>query len=78
MRNSEPASPAIPVPRGRARLPDRLFSISQAADQLGISEKGVRRAIGRGDLAAHRIGRLLRIADEDLAAFVAMHRMRMQ
>ena len=76
MRNPKPASPAIPAPRGRAQLPDRLFSVPQAADQLGISEKGVRRAIGRGDLAAHRIGRLLRIADEDLAAFVAARRMR--
>ena len=76
MRTPKPASPAHPVPGGRARLPDRLFSIPQAADQLGISEKSVRRAIQRGELVAHRIGRLLRIAEEDLAAFVAMRRMR--
>ena len=76
MRTPKPASPAIPVPRGRARLPDRLFSVPQAAEQLGISDKGVRRAIERGDLTAHRIGRLLRISDEDLATFVATRRMR--
>ena len=71
--------PIIPVPRrpaphGPARRPGHLLSIPQAADQLGISEKGVRRAVTRGDLVAHRIGRLLRIAEDDLAAFVALRR----
>ena len=70
--------PHEPAPRGPARQPAqrpvRLLSIPEAADQLGISEKGVRRAIGRGDLVAHRIGRLLRIAEDDLAAFVALRR----
>ena len=69
--------PAYPrMPSERTRRPDRLLSIPETAEQLGISEKGVRRAIQRGDLAAHRIGWLLRISDEDLAAFVAVRRMR--
>ena len=71
---NRPASPR--VPGERTRRPDRLLSIPETAEQLGISDKGVRRAIERGDLAAHRIGRLLRISDEDLAAFVAVRRMR--
>ena len=73
--------PIIPVPRraaphGLSRRLSRLLSIPETAEQLGISEKGVRRAIERRDLAAHRIGRLLRIAEGDLAAFVAVRRMR--
>ena len=63
-----------PIPRSPARQVGRLLSIPQAADQLSISDKGVRRAINRGNLVAHRIGRLLRIAQDDLAAFMAIRR----
>ena len=63
------------VPSERTPRPGRLFSVPEAADQLGISDKSVRRAIQRGDLVAHRIGRLLRISEADLALFVAKHRM---
>jgi len=76
--------PALPEPvsrepasRAPTRRPSRLLSVPETADQLGISEKSVRRAVTRGDLVAHRIGRLLRIAEDDLAAFVAVRRMRM-
>jgi len=34
----------------------------------------VRRMIDRGELSAHRIGRLLRISDEDLASFLSGRR----
>ena len=68
------SAPREPALRASARRTVRLLSVPEAADQLGISEKGVRRAIGRGDLIAHRIGRLLRIAEDDLAAFVALRR----
>ena len=71
LRTSAPREPAL---RASAQRPVRLLSVPEAADQLGISDKGVRRAIGRGDLIAHRIGRLLRIAEDDLAAFVALRR----
>ncbi len=84
MKSHTSPSPAIPVlrrlvPREPAlrvstRQPARLLSVPEAADQLGISEKGVRRAVTRGDLVAHRIGRLLRIAEDDLAVFVALRR----
>ena len=60
---------------GDAPLRGRLLSVSEAADQLGISDKSVRRAVQRGDLVAHRIGRLLRFSAEDLGVFVARRRM---
>ena len=62
------------VPGERTQRRGRLLSVPEAADQLGVSEKTIRRTIQRGDLVAHRIGRLLRIAEGDLAAFVARHR----
>ena len=62
------------VPGERTQRRGGLLSIPEAADQLGVSEKTIRRTIQRGDLVAHRIGRLLRIAEGDLAAFVAQHR----
>ena len=46
-----------------ARLP-RLFTVQQAAEVLGLSSKTIRRAIACGDLRVHRIGRLIRIAEE--------------
>lgn len=48
------------------RLP-RLLTIPEVADYLKISTKTVRRWIGRGDLHAYRVGRQLRIAEEDLS-----------
>lgn len=55
------------------RLP-RLLTIPEVADYLKISTKTVRRWIDRGDLHAYRVGRQLRIAEEDLSACPAFHR----
>jgi excisionase family DNA binding protein len=52
----------------------RFVSVSAVAEQLGVCTKTVRRWIGSGELHVHRFGRRLRIADEDLAAFVALRR----
>ena len=52
----------------------RFLSVSHVADQLDVSTKTVRRWITSGQLHVHRFGRRLRIADDDLAAFVALRR----
>lgn len=44
----------------------RLISVVDVADRLGVSEKTVRRMITRGDLPAHRIGKLLRVSEQAL------------
>jgi excisionase family DNA binding protein len=51
-----------------------LLDVDGVADRLDVSSKTVRRHIDRGDLAVHRIGRLLRVSEEDLANFVARRR----
>jgi excisionase family DNA binding protein len=46
---------------------ERFLSIAAVAVRLGVSEKTVRRMIKRGGLRAHRVGRLIRVAEHSLA-----------
>ncbi len=50
----------------------RLLSIKDAAEFLGVSPKTVERRIKARDLTAHRLGRQWRIAPEDLDQYLAM------
>lgn len=50
------------------------LSPTDAAAELACSRDSVLRAIARGDLPAMRYGRLVRIARDDLDAFLAAHR----
>jgi excisionase family DNA binding protein len=52
----------------------QFFTISEVAERLHVSARTVRRWIEAGDLVAHRIGGLVRIAEDDLRAFLALHR----
>jgi excisionase family DNA binding protein len=54
---------------------ERFFSVAQVADRLGLSEKSVRRKIARGELSARRMGRLLRIGERSLAAYIDVSRL---
>jgi excisionase family DNA binding protein len=52
----------------------RFRSVNDIAEKLDVSTKTVRRWIESGELHVHRFGRRVRIADEDLAAFIALRR----
>ena len=52
----------------------RFFSVGDVADALGVHPKTVRRRITSGELRVHRIGRQLRISEEDFRAYVALRR----
>jgi excisionase family DNA binding protein len=54
----------------------RSFTIKQVAERWSSSERTVRRRIKTGDLAAFRVGSLLRILESDLEAFEAKYRVR--
>ncbi|MBB5045264.1 helix-turn-helix domain-containing protein [Shinella fusca] len=54
--------------------PNRMMTLEQAADFLLISTRTLRRKIKSGELAAHKFGRLWRIAERDLLAFIEQHR----
>jgi excisionase family DNA binding protein len=55
------------------RMP-RLLSVKAAAEQLGVCTKTVRRWIKSGALHVHRLGRQLRISEDDLLLFVQSNR----
>lgn len=55
------------------RIP-RLLSVQQAADIVGVSTKTIRRWIDAKELPFHRLGRQIRIAEDDLIAFLAKNR----
>ena len=61
------------MPRRSVNLPACL-SISDVAERIGVSTKTITRAIAAGELHAHRVGRLVRIAEDDDAAFLAARR----
>jgi excisionase family DNA binding protein len=62
--------------RGRGHRDNqiRFFTIAQVAEGVGVSSRTVRRWLQAGDLVAYRIGGVVRIAERDLNAFLALHR----
>jgi excisionase family DNA binding protein len=60
--------------RQRKRALPKYYSIQTVAEALEVSDRTIRRWIDRGDLVAHRPGGVVRIAEEDLRAFLALHR----
>ena len=51
-------------------IPTIYLSLGEAAQRAAVSPRTLHRAIRAGTLRAYRIGRLVRIADGDLKAFV--------
>jgi excisionase family DNA binding protein len=60
-----------PVPRYRG---PRLLGVIDVAGQTGVSSKTVHRWIEHGGLRVHRLGRLVRVAEDDLVAFLNSRR----
>jgi excisionase family DNA binding protein len=56
-------------------MTDKLLTVEQAADRLGTSVRFVRRLIAERRIAYVKVGRHVRIAEADLADFVAAGRM---
>jgi excisionase family DNA binding protein len=64
---------AIRTRRDRAN-PMRFLTIANVAESLSVSTRTVRRWIDAGELIAHRFNGVLRIANQDLQAFLDEHR----
>ena len=56
-----------------SRLP-RLLTVDEAAEVLSLSAKSIRRRIDAGEIPMHRLGRAIRIAEDDLIAYIAQTR----
>jgi excisionase family DNA binding protein len=50
--------------------PNQLFTISETAEKLKLSKNTIRNLITRGDLKAERIGRSIRITNENINALL--------
>ncbi|WP_198376345.1 helix-turn-helix domain-containing protein [Neoroseomonas rubea] len=64
-------------PPGRgaaARPPTRLFTVEQTAERLNVCGKTVRRLIKAELLPAVRIGRAVRVSEDDLRVYLATRR----
>jgi excisionase family DNA binding protein len=51
-----------------------FLTIDEVAQALGVSTRTVRRWIKSGQLVAHRMRRMVRIAPADFDAFLRQHR----
>jgi excisionase family DNA binding protein len=49
----------------------QLLSVDDVAEKTGLSGRTIRRLIASGELPVHRIGRSIRISEDDLARFIA-------
>lgn len=52
----------------------KCYAIKSVAEVLDVSTRTVRRWIRNRDLVVHRIDGVVRIAEDDLRAFLALHR----
>ena len=59
--------------RQRGGLP-KYYAIKAVAEAVDASPRTIRRWIANGDLVVHRINGVVRIAEDDLRAFLAEHR----
>ena len=53
---------------------DKLLSVEEAAKILGVNEQTVRRWVREGRIKASKVGRLIRIKEEDLNTFLEGNR----
>jgi excisionase family DNA binding protein len=60
--------------QGRPPKLDTLLTVDQAAERLGTSARFVRRLIAERQIAYVKLGRHVRIAAEDLEAFIVAGR----
>ena len=58
-----------PAQRGRSLT--NLRTIDETAEIFNTSTRTIRRLINSGELPAHRIGRCVRISDQDITVFLA-------
>ena len=73
-RKTNPRSGADKASRMLHRPVTQLRTIDETAELFNTSPRTVRRLIESGALSVHRFGRLVRISDDDLAAFLAANR----
>jgi excisionase family DNA binding protein len=64
MKSRKSASPTVP----------RLLTVPESANALNMSERTVWRWIEAGELETYRLGRAVRVAEDELVRFLASRR----
>ena len=57
---------------------EKLYTINQVAEVLGVHHKTIRKFITEGKLAANKAGKQWRISDQDLSSFLEMNNDRVE
>jgi excisionase family DNA binding protein len=73
-RTSTSATSGYAAARRFRREGIKFFTIPEVAECLNVSTRTVRRWIDARRLAAHKFDGIVRIAERDLLAFLAVHR----
>lgn len=60
--------------RQHGRGPPKYYTIKAVAEAVACSDRTVRRWIANGYLVVHRVDGVVRVAEGDLRAFLALHR----
>ncbi len=55
-------------------VPRDLITAAEVASRLGVAKSAVYEWVARRDIAYHRVGRLIRIREADVAAFLDRNR----
>ena len=66
-----PCPPRMPDPQAEPAAKPAMLSAAAVARRCGISLRHVRRLIASHALPAHRLGRVVRVAEADLQRFLA-------
>ena len=53
------------------RIPGDFLTVEEAAQRLGIAKSAMYEWLAHGVIAHHRVGRLIRIREADVAAYLA-------
>lgn len=48
----------------------RLFTVTEVAERMKVSDRTVRRKIIAGEMHFHRLGRQIRVSEEDLLIYI--------
>jgi excisionase family DNA binding protein len=60
--------------RSKERMTDKLLTMEEAAERLNITPRHVRRLVFERRIAYRKVGRFVRFHPDDLAEYVAAHR----
>jgi excisionase family DNA binding protein len=67
-------STSVPEGSNTATIPSDFLTTAQVARRLGIGKTSIYEWLAKGDIAYHRMGRLIRVRESDVADFIHRNR----